>query len=250
MFGWFRTRGIILLLVSCCLVGCIGAGNRGGISLTGVVTSGDQAIPVKGAEVRLTKEQGGHVQSLSESGKADLVATTSSDGRYRFDGLSPGTYEITVLKDGYNPLTLRRTLNRSSNLPIAIRSFMGVLHFSDSTEFNNFQLAAYVYPYSASVVGAKIVSPNRNVRNLEYNIHFDSERFSTWWNDTQVEIGLWQVHVFYSNSTKTTHSFNVDQSHIPGRPELISPIAWEEVDIVLPEMNFTIPTEVNRVESV
>lgn len=99
MFSRFMIKGLALGLVTLFLVGCVGSGNDGTISVTGIVTSGDEGIPVKDAEVRLTK-QGQTVTNLATSGKTDYVATTSSDGRYRFDGINPGTYEMDVLMDG------------------------------------------------------------------------------------------------------------------------------------------------------
>ena len=246
MFSRFMIKGLSLVLVTLFLVGCVGSGNDGTISLTGIVTSGDEGIPVKDAEVRLAR-QGNTVTGLATSGETDFIATTSSDGRYRFDGINPGTYEMDVLKDGYNPIKITRTLNGSSNIPINIRSFLEVLQFSNSDRFDNFQLAAYVYPYDASIEKAEIISPSGYSRELESNVHFGAERFSSWWNDAIVENGLWQVHVYYSNLGKTTHSFVIDSTNIPGRPELVFPIGWEDVDTVSPEMEFTIPSMVHNV---
>ena len=127
------------------------------------------------------------------------ITTTSADGSYRFDGLFPGLYEISVFKDGYSPISITREFRETSNLLINLRPFMEVLHHSDSERLNYFQFATYVYSYGEKVNRAEIISPNGYVRELEHNIHFDEGRFSSWWNDVVIENGEWTVKVFNSD---------------------------------------------------
>ena len=143
-------------------------------------------------------------------------------------------------------LGVTRSVTKSSHVPVNINPFMTVLHHSDSVYGTNYQMGAYVYPRGESVVGAEVISPVGDLRELEYNDHL-GQRFSTWWNDRAVEDGLWEIRVYYENGSKTTHTVTIDGSNLPGRPTLIYPLHWVEVDTTTPTMEFSIPDEVSRV---
>src|SRR5215203_5095525 len=65
----------------------------GAISLTGTVLvgAGPEARPVRRARVTL----------VARGGAAPRVGDTDPTGKYRFDGLTPGDYKVSVQKPGF-----------------------------------------------------------------------------------------------------------------------------------------------------
>lgn len=69
------------------------------------------------AEARVTLRPPG----ADVAGERLLRATTRADGRYRFAGLSRGTYRLRVERFGYRPVSLELTLDRTEPLVVTIR---------------------------------------------------------------------------------------------------------------------------------
>lgn len=103
------------LFLTCLLVAL--AQDTGG-ELKGVVVSRVD-LPVKDAEI----------QARVENGNAPpQYTTTASDGSYRLNGLSPGTYTLNVSAGGFSSTEIRRVrvVGRAGTLP-AVRLEIGLI---------------------------------------------------------------------------------------------------------------------------
>ncbi|HMR68322.1 MAG TPA: carboxypeptidase regulatory-like domain-containing protein, partial [Anaerolineae bacterium] len=125
-----------------------GAGCRGGGDLS-TSTEYTYAIYYKGpyTEIapsntysisgRVTDVFGNPIEGVLVGRGGDIATTTNSNGEYVFNGLIPGTYILTPLKDGYEFLPSSIPVNLTSNTS---RDFTGKLCQSPHTGINICQL--------------------------------------------------------------------------------------------------------------
>lgn len=235
-----------LFIIALLLTGCIG-GDTGTdtISLSGTVSTANQ-IAVKDATVALVEKGTQSTQIMMQTASADRTYTTAADGTFRFDGVNPGTYEIIVSREGYEPIKIAQTFNKSTSVPVSIRSFLEVLHFSDSSVWDNYQISAIVYQDDDKTVEAvQIMNPFGYKRDLVRETPFGMERFNAWWNEMLFDEGNWEIHIHDKSGQTYIHPFTIDNSQFPSRPELVYPIEWEEVDTSSPEVEFVVSDDVD-----
>lgn len=151
-------------------------------------------------------------------------------------------------REGYNPVTLSKRLDRTNDFTIKLDTFLEIVHFSDSARFDNYQIAASVYPDSQQVEGAEVVTPSGTLHTLTYGTSFGRERYGTWWNERRVEEGTWEIHIQQSGGGESIHAFSVQGSELPPRPKLISPIEWAEVDTNAPVFKVSMAGKIDSVE--
>jgi iron complex outermembrane receptor protein len=84
------------------------------LSISGTVQDATGAIP--GASVTLRDPSG-----------ATTPTTTDGAGRYRFDGLRPGSYELAVRREGFSPATRSLTLTAESRVVDITLEVAGVI---------------------------------------------------------------------------------------------------------------------------
>ena len=76
-------------------------------SARGVVVDAAGGTPLAGAVV-----------TLAETGTS---ATTGPEGTFTIDGVPPGLYTLTVIRDGYAPLTTPVTVSAGAATPLELR---------------------------------------------------------------------------------------------------------------------------------
>jgi hypothetical protein len=113
----------ILLCITVSLTGCFGGGASSLISVSGTITSGSTNIPVEGATVALVRKQTS-AQTLVKGTQSSRVATTDRNGRFQLVGIERGTYDLKVLREGYNPVTLTKRLDRTNDFTINANTYM------------------------------------------------------------------------------------------------------------------------------
>lgn len=134
-------RGYLVLLVFPALVGwavpVVGqvpgersAGGRGVQRVEGGVVSGrvvdaESGRPLGGATVAITPLEGGAV-AAGESGRGAFLAggrvttTDASSGGYRFEGVAPGRYRLTVERPGYRAVRLEIELRPRGDSRVSV----------------------------------------------------------------------------------------------------------------------------------
>lgn len=238
-----------LVVIAILLTGCIGESgtSTNTISLSGTVFTANH-VPVKDAIVSLLEKDTQHDQVSAQTASSDRIYRTEADGIFRFDGVTPGTYEIIVSREGYESIRITRTFNKSTSVPVNIRSFLEVVHYSDSLIWDNYQISAIVYQDDeATLEAVRIISPSGHMRDLVHEAPYGRERFNAWWNEKLFEEGKWELQIQDRFGQTYTHSFVIDNSQFPSRPELIYPIEWEEVDTASPDLEFVLPDDVDIV---
>jgi hypothetical protein len=89
----------LILLPGILLSAAVASLGQGGGAIVGRILDPTGAA-ISGAKVTLRNQQSGAGRA------APLTSTTNDEGRFRFERLSPGSYQLNVSAENFNPLAL------------------------------------------------------------------------------------------------------------------------------------------------
>jgi hypothetical protein len=197
------------------------------IDIRGTLTSQSYNIPISNAQIIIDNK----------------VIATDSSGRFSATGLSSGSKEIKIKKDDQF-IVLNKNLKESTdNYALRPKSKLNILHFTDHSEYNNYQYSIFYLANMEEKISSAILNPpGVDKKKLKYK----GENLNIWWNEKDFIEGQWKLELNGSNIDLNKY-YSTEIKDIPFRAKLFSPSNNAIVESTTPLLEFETDANLDKV---